>query len=178
MKTVKRILLSVLVFALIGACDTPEDVVPQKFAPNQTNFHFEAELQASPFTAQNGLDLKITQKTTCNLAEEMIVELNSTARYRFGIEQIELHDGEIDIILPQTGSYLVGEFEGRAIQNSDQLIIDAEIFVYLGTGALEADGGELSLNIIGTPISDQFTKYSITIDGYLENRVPKANSPI
>ena len=142
---------------------------------NKTNFHLEATATANFADSQEELNLEFTEISNCNLAESMLVVLDSKIKSFNELSDFRVREGNIDFLIPNSGCYLVANFDGKGTIANDSLVLNATIAVEYGTGTFCADGGELSLKVVGVQTPDQLMTYSIEIDGYLENRIPKAN---
>lgn len=174
MKTVKKVVFILIALVTIAAC-TPEEITYKNVTPNKTNFHLEATATQNIQDPQGNLHLEFTEISECNLAESILIVLDSKRKVLNDRGDFMIPEGNIDFLVPNIGCSLVATFYGKGIIEEDQLILNATIDVEYGTGALSADGGELSLNIVGVQTPDQLMKYTIEIDGHLENRNHRVN---
>jgi hypothetical protein len=178
MKTVKKIALVLITLLFLGACDDPIEYDPgDKDQTQKTQFHLDAEIADEAFDAQKRLHLETTEIASCNLAKSIDVSVISDVAIsqianQNGLKEFELQNGQINFIVPSTGCQLVGSLNGKVIEDSGRIIIDANISVTCGTGTLIADDGQLRLTITGTwqDGNVDVMNYKMDIDGYLVKR--------
>ena len=114
MKTVKKVLSTIIAIAILSACSEPIDYRRNINSYSQkTDFHLEAEVVAAPFYYQDNLNLGATEALNCNLAKSVLVAI-------FGVKNIQdeqggfkLSSGTMNLVIPDSGCYLVGRFTGR-----------------------------------------------------------------
>ena len=167
MKTVKEVLLSLFVIALVFACNKPDPLVQSQ----KKHFQLEAEIIDDPFYAQDYLRLEIAEASNCNFGETVIVTVFGILDTQSSSSEIDLPHGEIEFLNRESGCYLIGQFNGKVTAQTDGLTLDAIVKIEYGIGVFEADGGELRLSIKGINVQDDQMRYEILIDGYLEHRV-------
>lgn len=176
MKTVKEIVFVIFTLVLFGACnDTTDKIEPIKVTPYQTNFHLEAIVMESNADPRDELHLEFTEISNCNVAESMLVVLDSELRILNEHNDFIVREGNIDFLIPNSGGYMVANFDGKGIISDDHFVLNASLDVVYGTGAFWAYEGELSLKVVGVQTADQLMQYSIEIDGYLGNEIPIAD---
>jgi hypothetical protein len=176
MKTVKKVVTFLIAVVVIGACD-PIDPKPQykNVTSNKTNFHLEASATANIADPQEELHLEFTEIANCNVAESIMVVLDSKLRILNERSEFMVREGNIDFLIHNSGCYMVAYFDGKGIISDDGLVLNATIDIEYGTGTFLGYEGELSLKIVGVRTQDQLMNYTIEIDSKLENRIPKTN---
>lgn len=176
MKTVKKVVTILIALIVIGACDPIETKPKYKnVTSKKTNFHLEATVTENSAGLRDELHLEFTEISECNLAESMLVILDSKLRtLNEHHSDFRVREGSIDFFIPNSGCYMVANFDGKGIISDDNLVLNATIYIEYGTGTFWGYGGELSLQIVGVQTPDQLMKYSIEIDGNLEtgNQIP------
>lgn len=168
-----------ITLTLAGACQYPDDdfgATQKVDKSKKTNFQLSAEVIAAPLRNQEILQLEIKEVSICNLGESIIGSIFGVIENQNSPNESNLPHGQIDLHVPSSGCYLLGDLRGTLISESGRIIVDANIEVSYGTGTFQADGGALRLTIIGTIRPDQQMRYAIEIDGYLENEIPVASN--
>ena len=171
MKTVKKILSTIIVIIIVFACNEPTEFGPQE-TTQKTDFHLEAEIIDQPITKWSSWAIEVNNVTSCNLGQSVIIYMRGVTHKNEQLNAFEVPYGNIEFSIPGTGCVLTGVFEGYAISDAERLNIDATIFIHHGYGTFEADGGNLSLSILGVKIPDNLMRYEIKVNGYLEKRIP------
>lgn len=166
MKTVKKVLLSLVALSLVFACnqDNPIPSTPP------AKLHLEAEVIDEGFDSQNFLRLEVTEASNCNVGESVIVTVFGILDTESPGDEIDLPYGEIEFLNRESGCYLIGKFHGKVIAETDRLTLDAIVQIDYGIGVFKADGGELRLNVTGVRIQGDQMRYEILIDGYLKRK--------
>jgi hypothetical protein len=179
MKTVIIFYCTLLIIPLISSCfDYPEWETEPDYSIEYKTLDFFAEVSEveGPFTITEGRPIGLYGKAINSYGSEqvsysitgIITNLESSNEY-------EILDGDIELISEKRGNKLIGRFSGKGYKTDYDFSINAIISVDIWTGSFKADGGNLTLIIVGTLPKDDNHKmnYKLSISGYLERKVNK-----
>ena len=183
MKTVRKILFALIAFALLASCS---DAVKYQAVPSIPDIsllkrlNVYAELTCQILEMNDGDAIHFTDKTSCNLSEDITFGLHGKVNLLNNMYQpkkFELLNGYFELFDNTQNSYLSGDFQGQGYKENSEFKIWGIIDVTYGKGIFEADDGELQVVISGTldPGDDKTMKYTIQIYGCIEKKTQKIN---
>jgi len=162
MNTARIISCLLVMGAIIASCSEHERVVEDPKVYQELSIR--AELPGHPVDIDDGSIIDLTGTTNCNLADNTCVSLYGViSNSRNG--NFEIEHGSFRIMVEDTGCYLSGNFEGwgKNFFNSG-IAMGGTAKVFCGTGAFQADGGELEVRLTGLDPNGNFI---LEIDGNL-----------
>ena len=155
MKTVCVISYLLGLAMIFAACSEPDHLNITNEEVEYQELSMSAELSGQPFTIMDGSTIDLTGTTNCNLANNTCVSVYGIVRNlqngNFAIEH-----GSLRILAPDQGCYLTGNFDGWGKNFINDMAMGATVEVFCGTGAFQADGGELQLKITGMDSNGNF----------------------
>ena len=177
MKTVKKIVFTLIALILTISCDKPEWNGPRggdTFDYKRLTIHAEVSDAEIPVVVAEGIEMDLSgTSSACNLSDQACFSMTALIRNLDATGKFEIQEGELELSAEVTGCNLTGSFSGNGSKIGNNFEIAATINVSCGTGSFKADDGQLQMTIRGTlpEGNDQTMDYELDIDGYLEKKI-------